>query len=122
VNEELYKNWMDSKLELSKYKKLELKLRNEIIDSKITDEIEGSIKFKEGTYDITIGLGINNSLDESVLDTIWDNLSEKEKECIKYKPGLVAKFFKDLHGTENLFEAITQKPRQGTLAIKVSDE
>ena len=117
-DKEMYDSWLDAKMNLAKYKKQEIELRNKIIDSFLTNETSGTLKFNKGNYKITIGLSLNNSLDESVLDTIYQGLSDEEKNCILYKPSLIAKEFKLLSGNESLFEAITIKPRQPTLKIE----
>ena len=119
TDQELYDEWLDSKMLLARYKASELELRNKIIDSFINDEVVGTLKFNKGEYKITIGLSLNNKLDESELDTIYNELSDKEKSCIKYTPSLIAKEFKELSGMEKLFEVITIKPRQPTLKIDV---
>jgi len=119
TKESLYNDWLTAKKNLTKFKTDELKLRNEIIQTFIDNEVSGNLKFQKGHYKITIGLSLNNQLDESVLNTIWEDLSDEEKNCIKYKPSLIAKDFKELSGNEKLFEAITIKPRQSTLKIEV---
>ena len=118
---ELYDKWLDSKNLLARYKASELELRNKIIDSFVEDEVEGTLKFNKGEYKITIGLSLNNKLDEPELNIMYDELSDKEKACIKYTPSLIAKEFKTLSGMEKIFEAITIKPRQPTLKIDVPE-
>lgn len=118
---ELYDNWLEAKKNLAKFKSSELELRNKIIQSFIEDQVSGTVKVKKGAYSITIGLSLNNSLDEDVLDTIWSELTESEKGCIKTKPSLIAKELNNLTGHEKLFEAITVKPRQPTLKISIDD-
>lgn len=118
----LYDSWLEASSKLKHFKAEELKLRNKIVDALITNEVKGSIKFKKGNYNIVVGLGINQSLDEPVLDTIYDELTDLEKNCIKYKASLIAKEMKELDGSEKLFQAITEKPRQATLKIEPIDE
>lgn len=115
----LYESWLESSATLKTIKAEELKLRNKIIDGIITDQVKGIFHFKKGHYQINIGMGISQSLDESVLDTIYDDMTDLEKNCVKYKASLVAKEMKELDGSESLFEAITEKPRQPTLKIEV---
>ncbi len=118
----IYDKWLYSKKKLAEYKKTELELRDKIIDAFADGQVKGTLKFADGDYKIKIGLGINQSLDEGTLDTIWKKLSSKEQNCVKYKPSLIAKEMKLLDGNELLFEAITEKPRQATLEIDIEDE
>ena len=118
---DIYEEWLDAKHNLNCYKKEELRLRNEIIESKIKEQTQGNYKFIEGNFKLTIGLGIRNVIDEAELDTIYNDLPEDQKYAVKYKPSLVAKEFNKLNGTELLFSAITQKPSQATLKIEVNE-
>lgn len=116
----IYDKWIEIKNKLAELKREELELRNEIIDA-FTDKntySEGTLKFNEGEYNLTIGIGINRRIDESVLDNIYDDLTEEEKAVIKFKPSLVMKEYKNLSGDEKLFEAIIERPSQPTLKIE----
>jgi len=115
----LYEEWLDVKKDLAEAKKRELTLRNDIIESLNNDnQLTGSLKLEEDGYKIAIGFVIRNAIDEPVLNTIYEGLSEQEKNCIKFKPGLVAKEMKELEGNESIWEAIISKPGQPTLKIE----
>jgi len=118
---ELYSDWLQEKKNLSESKKKELELRSQIIDSLITNETKGVFKFTEGGVKLTVGLGTRMNIDISVLDTLMSELSDQEKECVKYLPNLVAKEMKKLKGDELLFEAIIEKPSLPTLKIEIDD-
>lgn len=111
----LYDEWKYAELKSKEWKRTELELRNEIVEKFTSEDDIGKTKIDDDGYEIEINRGYSQSLDESVLDNL--TLSEEEQACIKYKPGLVAKELKKLNGTETLFEAIIEKPRQATLKI-----
>jgi len=114
---DLYEEWLKAKVDLSDMKSKELELRNQIIESIISNEVDGNIKKVLDGYKITVGVTIRNTIDEPVLDSIYSSLSDEEKNCVKFKPSLVAKDMKLLDGSESLWEAIITKPGQNTLKI-----
>ena len=114
----LYEEWLDSKSALSEAKKKELELRNQIIDDIDSNQVSGTLKHEDDSYKIAIGFTIRNTLDEPALNTIMSSLKDEEKNCIVFKPGLVAKELKELSPESKLWEAIITKPGQNTLKIE----
>lgn len=117
-----YDQWLLSVKKLKEEKQTELRLRNEIIDSLNIKKVQGTLKFTKGDYRLKVGLVVNKSIDESILDSISSKLSDKEKACLRYKPSLKAKELKELEGKEKLFECITEKPGQATLEIDLYEQ
>jgi len=115
---EIIEEWLEIKEILDAAKKEELELRNKVIESFGSSQVSGAETIKKDGWKITIGHTIRSTLDESVLNTIYQTLPDKEKNCIKFKPGLVSQELKKLDGTEMLYEAIITKPGQNTLSIK----
>lgn len=117
----IYDEWNQAAYDLKEAKKRELELRNEICESILKDKFEGAVTVIDEGFKITATAKLTRSVDTTILETIWDELDDAEKECIKYKPSLVASEFKRLENRgqgNKLFEAITVKPAQATLAIK----
>jgi len=118
---DIYKEWLEVNHTLDSIKKKELRLRNEIIELKTKKGEYGIFKMKQGKFNLTINRGIRSTIDEAVLDTIYDEFTEEEKAVLLYKPSLIQKEFKMLKGDEKIFDAIIQKPSQPTLKILVDE-
>lgn len=121
--------------QLSKFKKLELEKRNEIIKTikgkVIEGKVKNTVKVGQDEYELNAEFKLTKNIDESELDTLWNDFTDQEKDCIRKKPKLKAKEYKALlkHLKENedviskLLDCIIEKPSQTTLKInKLTDE
>jgi len=115
----IYQKWKVVSLELKALKTLELKLRNDICASLLKDKLEGSITLHDEEVKIVATARITRSLDKQILEAIWEDLTDREKECVGYTPKLKLALYKPLEETGGkLMEAVTCKPAQSTLKIE----
>lgn len=119
----LYQQYSKIKKDFTDLKSEELKLRNKLIKMQHKTKFEGTENFNHPRLGViaSVVFGINRSVDEAVLDTIWDNLTTEEKEVIKYKPEVDIKKYRELEQTfpdSKIFDAIIEKESQPSLKIK----
>jgi len=113
-----YQEWLEASAALKKAKKVELELRNSICADRLKDRLEGAKTTVEDGFKITATARLNRSVDRAILETIWDDLTDREKECVDYKPSLVLKNYKLVEAEGGkLLEAVTVKPAQASLKI-----
>lgn len=118
VNKKLIELWLEYKDDLAEAKEHELELRKEICEHILEGKIKGSKKGTIGNYVLVASAKLNIKVDAELLESIWEELSEKEKACIKYKPSLIAKKYNSLDGALKLHRCIDSKPGTPTLALK----
>jgi len=118
INEKLIKNWLEWKDDLAFAKENELKFRKEICEHILGDKIKGSKKGTIGKYVLTASAKLNIKVDDELLESMWEELSDGEKACIKYKPSLIAKEYNSLDGAMKLHRCIDSKPGTPTLTLK----
>lgn len=116
-----YNQWLEATYELKRFKKEELSLRKEIIESHGDDHtFEGKEKETVENFELEYGYGLTRSLDRPALDMIWDELSDEEKNCIDWAPKIKLKELKSLEALgpdSKLLDCITTKPSLSTLKI-----
>lgn len=116
----VYEEWLAVSADLKRVKALELKLRNKICSEMLEEKLEGAVtelKIK-GKFKVTATAKLNRSVDRSMLDALWDDLTEDEKECIDWKPSLKLGEYKKVEMSGGkLLDAVTVKPGQATLKI-----
>lgn len=117
-----YRAWLESVQALKHAKKVELDLRNFICVELLADKLEGSKTVHVPGYTVTPTAKLTRTIDRAILETIWDGLSDAEKECIAYKPSLVLANYKKIEAEGGtLLDAITVKPAQSSLKIVPQD-
>ena len=118
----VYEEWLAISANLKLMKSAELELRNSICKEFLIDKLEGAATcYKEG-LSITATAKLTRSIDREVLEAIWGDLTDEEKECIDYKPSLKLAKYKTLeHDGCLLMDAITIKPAQASLKITERD-
>jgi len=117
--------WIDAKAALDHAKKVELELRNKVIqDMKARNPSveEGTRSHEFGNIKISVTFKTSKSVDEAALDSIWGDLSDSEKEVFKYKPSIIAKNYKELEASPNIISCVTIKPSQASVAFKIDQE
>lgn len=114
-----YQEWLEMSEELHTLKRRELALRNELI---VTDKLEGSTTTHPTGYKVTVTARLTRTIDRPVLEAIWDELTDTEKECIDYKPSLVLANYRSIEESGGkLMEAVTVKPAQASLKVLVEE-
>ena len=117
VNEKLIKNWLGWKDDLALAKESELELRKKICELILGDKIKGSKKGSIGKYVLTASAKLNMKVDAELLESMWEELSDGEKACIKYKPNLIAAEYKNIDSQAKLHRCIDSKPGKPTLTL-----
>ena len=120
MNEDIIQEWRQAKVELAALQKKERELRAEITDELLKAKLEGSVSQKNEEYKLTATAVLNRAVDQAVLESIWDDLTFEEQQCIEYKPKLILGKYKEFEQLESkLMEAITVKPGMAQLKLEV---
>lgn len=101
-----YDRWYLYKQLLVLSKDVEMKLRKEIIEK------EGTGEFVHNGVEYKAAQGINRTIDDSALESIWDDLPQDDKDCINFKPKVQ---YAKLDEASILWDIITEKPATPTL-------
>ena len=115
----LLDEYLVAKAGLDKFKKEELKLRNELLQYSFGDNPGfgthnshiGDGYLVKGTY------GKNVSVSDRII-TDLSTLTDRERECIRLSAKLLLSKYDELEDTSRLDEYITIKPGQPSLTIK----
>ena len=110
--------WIAAKANLDVVKAKEMELRKEICEAVLQGTHKGTEHLIVEGLDVAATGKINTKVDTECLDTIWNDLSQGEKDCIVYKPSLVAKEYKTVDAKSKLHEAIITTPGTPTLKVK----
>lgn len=114
-----YEKWLQATAKLRQAKTEELKLRNEICDELLKEKLEGSITTHPPGYKVVSTAKLTRTINREVLEAIWEDLTDEEKECIDYKPSLKLANYRAIENGVGgkLMEAITVKPAQASLKV-----
>jgi len=113
------KEWHRLATLLKEAKQSEMQLRKDICIHMLKDiakkgsksGVIGNLKLK-AKVDMAIKVS-----DEAVLDQIWDELTELERDCIKHKPEVIKSRFNDLDEDSMIMIALEEKPSAPTLEV-----
>ena len=120
IDNGLVQKWQKTKTELATLQKKERELRAEITAELLEKKLEGTSSFKTDEFKLTATAVLNRSIDQAVLESIWDDLTFEEQQCIEYKPKLVMGKYKGYEAEgSRLMEAITVKPGMAQLKMEV---
>ncbi len=110
--------WSDVAFKLKQAKELEMKLRKEIC-AHIFEGKEGKFKkdFEIGEYELQANSNTTLKIDEGIFGATYPDMAEEEKNCIKYKPSLIAGKFNKLESEGLLHMCIEEVPAAPTLKI-----
>ena len=116
--EEKVELWKTHKNLLDISKAREMELRRDICNH-ILEENKGKQSGMKliGNLKLKAKIGVNVKFDEPLFNTLFDDLSDEEKSCVKFKPQLVSKNLKELDESSQLFLCITEEPSTPTLEI-----
>lgn len=105
--QDLLTEWEIAVDQLKYWKKLELDLRNQLVDSE-----------SDYTAYIKVTRPIRYNVDPVILETNWRGLSPTEKEAFVFKPTITAKSFNSVKGSREFYEAIEVKQGQPSVTKK----
>ena len=115
----LHSQWLVASEALRQAKEEELRVRNLICEEVLGDKVEGSVTKRENGLKVTATAKVTRSLDREVLEVLWEDITDEERECIDYKPSLRLALYKKIEAEGGkLMEAVTVKPAQASLKIK----
>ena len=115
---ELAAKHTEAKGNLAAAKSSEMQLRLYICDCVLGAQRKGVAHAVRDGFDFAATAKLNNSLDKELLENLMPDLSESEKDCIVFKPSLVAKTYNALDAKSKLHLAVTSKPGTPSLTIK----
>ena len=119
-NERLITEWCALKADIETMNVRERELRREITKEILGEKLEGSVTARDGEMKVTATAILNRSLDQAVLESIWDELSWEEQQAVEYKPKLKVKQYKTFETTDSkLLDAVTVKPGMAQLRVVV---
>jgi hypothetical protein len=122
-NEKLYDEWLEANAKRKYYVELEKKLRLDIVEPLIESLPVGTHTFTtEDGYVIKPVKRVSVSFDKELLEFVTDELSDEEKDAIRWKPELDARKYKALDDHDVLDQAIIVKPAMPGLTITHIDE
>lgn len=116
----IYNDLIEAQAKLKFWKAKELTIRNEILEEMAGPKDEGAVSKTVDGLKITATYKMTRNVDEAVLDSIIDKLTDEELECVKFKPTVVLKNYRKLEdeGKSKLLDAVILKPSQGSVSIK----
>ena len=114
--------------ELKDTKAKELEIRKKIINHfRYGTKVEGtqhkSIE-DAGDIDIVIILKLNRKANKDALDAVWIDLTDEEKDCIKFVPEVKTKEYKALLKNKRmgkLINCITETPGLASVSLKYDE-
>jgi len=110
--------WEGAKARLDSAKTDEMELRKKICSEILSIGQSGAVKTTIGGFVVTATGKLNNKIDKEQLIAIQNDLSQAEKDCINWKPAIVAKEYKKLGVKSILHQVITTTEGTPSLAIK----
>lgn len=116
--------WIAAKAKMDHYKKIEAKLRKDIVLEFFSDCSEGTQDLVIEGYQLKAGIKLNRTIDTSELETLEHLFSEEEASCITRKPSLSMTAYRKLdeHERTTLDMCITTKPAMPTLKAEFIEE
>jgi hypothetical protein len=116
---EKLKKWQKMSNDLKTLKEKEAKLRIELCSEFLKNKVPPcKNKFEYEGFEIEAVRGVSFKLDESVVNQIYPDLPDEEKNAINFKPALKLREYKKLPESAMLREAVTMSPAMPTLKIK----
>lgn len=108
--------WKQLSATLKTIKKQEMELRKEIA----ADTLQGAIGTVTNTYEgykVKAQQSTRKTVDNEALISLWSDLTEPEKDCVKWVPQIVNADYKQLTEKDMLDSVITLKVNAPTLKI-----
>ncbi|MES0340711.1 MAG: hypothetical protein ABUK08_00185 [Candidatus Humimicrobiaceae bacterium] len=115
-----YGIWLEISKRLKKLKAEELKMRKQLCE-----EIKGvspppyKNKFiNENGFEIEVEFKVKHKLDKISVNQLFKDLTDKDKNSLRYEPEIVMSNYKELPDSSLLHEAVTITPSAPTLKVK----
>jgi len=111
--------WKKLSKDLKELKETEAKARRVLVQQ-ILGEPTGAVKeiVNLDGFKIVAQVKINRSLDLTILNAMYDELNEAEKNALKYKPTLVAAKYKMIPKDSLLHDAVIDKLAMPSLTVE----
>lgn len=114
----LLTEYLEVKTQLNALKAREMELRKKLIGPMLAQKLEGTVSQMIDGYKVAGTAVINRKIDPAVLDSIWAEMSEGERDAVRFKPELVLSNYRQLEARGSiLMQAVTSTP--GTPSIKL---
>lgn len=113
--------WQQMSADLRALKAKESKLRDKLTAAVLSGSLKPVSYIVDG-YIIKATPKTTIKLDEAVLNSIRDILTEEELTAIVYSPSITKSKLKKLPEDSTLMEAIIEKPGKSTLKVELCDE
>lgn len=108
---------------LKELKAEETKLRKQLATGLKIETLKiGVNKIEIDNLAIVATRKVSYSVDKDDLESIWESLSDEEKDAINWKPSLALKVYKGLADTEMLDECIEVKPAMPSITVNYIGE
>lgn len=114
-----YGEWLRLSKAFKVLKAKELKLRKELCQDLFRGKVPpNKLKFiTENNFSVEAEAGMGTKLDTVMVNQIYKELSDTEKNALKYTPELIMKYYNKLPDNCLLKEAVTTKPSTPTLKV-----
>lgn len=116
-----YLVWRQMSIKLKALKAEEMKMRKELCIEIFDGQLgEATKKFEidEG-YTVHAKSGVSHKLDERLVNQMFNEFSEEDKNALKFKPSLKLREYKKLGDDSLLHEAVEVKPSAPTLKVEL---
>jgi len=119
LNKETFLKWAKISADLKKIKAEEAALRKKLC-SELFNNRTGEFKEVWEDDDIVVKgeSKVTRNIDKVALLSMSSELTDEERECIKYTPELVLRPYRKLPEDSKLHEIITEKPAMPTLSLE----
>ena len=117
--EELLQEWVDTQQMMRQIKAEEMELRKQLVQFLVPDAVIGVHTRGFTTIIVKATLKLNHKFDEQELEEHYDDLSDLEKEAVKYKPSLSLSAYKKIPDElrQQLDEMLIVTPAAPTLSV-----
>lgn len=117
MTKEMIAKWKRLSATLKTVKRQEMELRKEIAESILNGQI-GTVNVNMHGFKIKAQQSTRKLVDNEALLSLWSDLSEAEKEAVKWKPEIIERNYKQLSEKDILDSVITMKVNAPTLKIE----
>ena len=117
--EELLQEWVDTQQMMRQIKLEEMELRKKLVQFLVPEAVVGVHTRGFNTIIVKATLKLNHKFDEQELEEHYDDLSDLEKEAVKYKPSLSLSAYKKIPDElrQQLDEMLIVTPAAPTLSV-----
>ena len=113
----IYDKHTEALSNLKKWKKKEAELRIKIVDDLTQPNDIGTFKFSKCGYEVKITRSLAYSIDDEVMELIYDDLPTEQRAVVAFKPKLILADYKKLKNSEAINDAIIVKDSMPRILI-----